>query len=104
VVPGAIRDYATQTPRVAALIVEVSDSTLFLDQTTKAELYAVAGVPEYWIVDLVNRQMIVHRDPLPLPDVLGTTVYRTVIRLSADDKVSPLAVPTASIRVGELLP
>src|SRR5262245_23741804 len=44
VIPGKLRDY-TDHPTVAALLVEVSDATLFYDTTTKAEMYATANVP-----------------------------------------------------------
>ncbi len=39
-------------PHVVALAVEISDSTLRMDRTTKAALYARAGIVEYWIVDV----------------------------------------------------
>lgn len=104
VVPGAIRDYATRTPTTAVLVVEISDSTLTIDTTTKAELYATAGVPDYWVVDLQHRQLQVYRDPAPLPAGLGATAYRTHTILGPTDRVSPLAVPGASITVSDLLP
>jgi Uma2 family endonuclease len=104
VVPGAIRDYATITPTTAVLIVEVAHTTLFMDTTTKAELYATAGVPEYWVIDLEHRQLIVFRDPQPLPTGLGATAYRTHLTFGPTDSVSPLVAPTASVLVGDLLP
>ena len=104
IVTGSIRDYATRTPTTALLVVEVSDSTLAIDTTTKAELYATAGVPDYWVIDLVNRQVIVYRDPQPLPAGLGATAYRTRQVYGSADRVSLLAVPTASILGADLLP
>jgi Uma2 family endonuclease len=104
VVPGSIRDYATDTPRTAVLIVEIAESSLFMDTTTKAELYATAGVADYWVVDLAGRQLLVYREPAPLPTGLGATAYRNHRALGPDDAISPLAVPTASVRVAELLP
>ncbi len=86
------------------LIVEVADSSLFLDTTTKAELYATAGVPDYWVIDLENRRLLVFRDPVPLPAGLGATAYQTHRAHAPHDTVSPLAAPTASVRVGDLLP
>ena len=103
VVPGSIRDY-TDHPTVALVVVEVSDSTLFFDTTTKAELYATAGVTDYWVVDINARQLHVFRDPEPLPAGLGATAYRTRRVLTDADTVCPLAAPAASIRVAELLP
>jgi Uma2 family endonuclease len=104
VVPGAIRDYTHHAPTVALLIVEVADSSLATDTTTKAELYATAGVPEYWVLDIPHSQLIVFRDPQPLPAGLGATAYRTHLTLSPNDTVAPLAAPTATVRVTDLLP
>ena len=104
VVVGGIRDYAATTPAAAVLIVEVADSSLFLDTTTKTELYATAGVPDYWVIDLENRRLLVYRDPVPLPSGLGATAYQTHRALGPNDAVSPLALPSASVRVGDLLP
>lgn len=104
VVPGSIRDYATRQATSAVLIVEVADSSLFTDTTTKAELYATANVPEYWVIDLEHRLLLVFRDPVPLPHGLGATAYRTHLRLAETDTVSPLAAPGATIKVADLLP
>jgi len=43
-----------------ALVVEVSDSTLNRDLGRKSDLYAAAGVPEYWVLDLNERRMLMH--------------------------------------------
>jgi Uma2 family endonuclease len=104
VVTGSIRDYSTKTPTTAVMIAEISDSTLFMDTTTKAELYATAGVPEYWVVDLVHGRLLVYRDPEPLPAGLGATAYRTHLAFAPEQTVAPLAVPTASVKVADLLP
>jgi Uma2 family endonuclease len=104
IVPGVLRDYATTTPTAAILIVEVAHTTLAVDTTTKAELYATAGVPEYWVIDLEHQQLIVFRDPQPLPQGLGATAYKTHLTFGPTDRVSPLAAPQAAILVSELLP
>jgi Uma2 family endonuclease len=106
IVPGSIRDYATDAPTRALLIVEVAASSLFTDTTKKAELYATAGVPEYWVIDLEHRQLIVFRNPqpLPLPQGLGATAYKTHLTLGPADTLSPLAAPAATVRVADLLP
>ena len=51
--------YGRQAPTTEDiyLIVEVAKSSLDYDRTTKRELYAAAGIPEYWIVNLVERQL-----------------------------------------------
>jgi Uma2 family endonuclease len=61
-------------------------------------------VPEYWVIDLEHRQLLVFRDPQPLPKGLGATAYKTHLTFGPADRVSPLAAPQASILVGDLLP
>jgi Uma2 family endonuclease len=104
IVPGSIRDYTTDAPTQALLIVEVATTSLFEDTTTKAELYATAGVPDYWVIDLEHRQLIVFRDPQSLPTGLGATAYKTHLTLGLTDSISTLSAPQASIRVSDLLP
>jgi Uma2 family endonuclease len=103
VVPGHQRDY-TDHPTVALLVVEVSATTLDRDTTVKAEIYATAGVTDYWVLDLDARRLIVFRDPAPLPADLGGFAYRTRMELLESDTVSPLAAPAAALRVADLLP
>ncbi|MBC8117323.1 MAG: Uma2 family endonuclease [Candidatus Saccharimonas sp.] len=101
VVPGNVRDYSDH-PTTAELVVEVSDTSLQLDLSMKAELYAQAVVPEYWVVDLVHRQLIVHRQPKRPSS--GTARYEEVTVYEADAAVKPLAKPRASVKVADLLP
>ena len=71
VVAGSIRDLHGRTPTTAVMIVEVADSSLSTDLTKKAELYATAGVQEYWVIDVNGQQLHVFRGPVPLPANLG---------------------------------
>jgi Uma2 family endonuclease len=103
VFPGKFEDY-TDHPTTALLVVEVANTTLAFDTTTKAELYATAGIADYWVLDLENRQIHVFRDPAPLPAGHGATAYQTHLTLSPTDTVSPLAAPGAPILVSDLLP
>jgi len=50
-------------PATAALVVEVSASSLRRDLVRKHELYARAGILEYWVVDIDGRRIVVHRGP-----------------------------------------
>ena len=59
---GSPRDTPAH-PTTAALVLEVSDTTLALDLTTKAELYATAGVADYWVLDLTGRRPQAHSLP-----------------------------------------
>jgi Uma2 family endonuclease len=101
VIPGRPEDY-TDHPTTALLIVEVSDTTLDHDVTVKAELYATAGVPDYWVLDVDGRQLRVFRDPAPIPG--GGAACRTQRTYGPADAVAPLAAPAAPVQVADLLP
>jgi Uma2 family endonuclease len=104
VVLGCARDYATHTPTTAVMVIEVADSSLFFDTTTKAELYATAGIFEYWVIDLEGKRILLFRDPVPLPKGLGATAYSTHLEFSSTESFSPLAAPNSNIKVSDLLP
>jgi Uma2 family endonuclease len=99
VVSGKPRDYRDRHPVTAALVVEVAETSLVFDRTTKLAVYARAGLPEYWIVNLADRVLEVYRDPDPAREA-----YRSTARYGEADTVSPLAATGASVVVGELLP
>jgi Uma2 family endonuclease len=103
VVTGKPGDY-TAHPTTAALVVEVSDSSLRYDTTTKVGVYAAGGVAEYWVVDVNGRQLLVFRDPQPDPVQPQTYTFATQLTFGPNDTVSPLAAPTSTIRVADLLP
>lgn len=104
VVRGKASDYVADHPTTAVLVVEVADSTVRFDRTTKANLYASAGVPEYWVVDLNDRLLEVRRNPAPKPGAPFSHEYTTLTRHGVRDTVSPLAAPHAKIAVADLIP
>jgi Uma2 family endonuclease len=104
VLPGNSLNPVRAHPTTAALVIEVSDTTLTYDVTEKAELYATAGIADYWVLDLNARQLHVFRNPAPLPGNLGAIAYQTHDTLNPTDTVSPLAAPNSSIIVSDLLP
>ncbi len=104
VVIGSPRDHARRHPATAVLVVEVSDTTLAFDRGTKSHLYAAAGIPEYWVLDVTGGESIVFRDPRPAVAAPRGFEYGTVRTLTAADTVTPLAAPSAAIRVADLLP
>jgi Uma2 family endonuclease len=63
VVSGSPRDYLAQHPTSALLVVEVSEASLKTDREVKGSLYASAGIPEYWILNLRERVLEVYREP-----------------------------------------
>lgn len=97
VVPGAPRDYREGHPSTALLVVEVAESSLSFDYGVKKALYARAGIPEYWIVDLVARAVEVYRSP-------HGADYRDHRTLGGRDSIAPLAGAGARIAVADLLP
>lgn len=103
VVRGTPRDAPSGHPTTAALVVEVADSSLRLDRGPKARVYARAGIADYWIVNLIDRVLEVHREPSgPRPG--GQSAYAAVHTLDADAIIAPLAAPPARIAVADLLP
>jgi len=89
--------YRAQQPTAedVLLVVESAASSLKRDQHVKLPLYATAKIPEYWIVDLKQQQLHIHRDP-------QGPVYREMHTHSSDELVSPLALPQLVLRVNSL--
>jgi Uma2 family endonuclease len=78
------------------LVVEVADTSRSFDLSRKAILYASSGIPEYWVLDLVRRLLIVHRQP-------DGTQYRIIHIYSEDDFVS-MEGRDEKGQVGNILP
>ncbi len=103
VVVGSWKDYENHhpVPTDARLLVEVSDATLRKDRSTKRDDYARAGIADYWIINLVHRQLEVYRAPAPLANGFG---YKTMLTLFDGDTLAPLSAPNSPIAVGDLFP
>jgi Uma2 family endonuclease len=104
VVVGTPRDYSTAHPRMAVLVVEIAESSLNYDIREKANIYAAGGIGEYWVVDLVNRQLHVFRDPAVDAAQAFGAAYRSRQSLDAAANISPLAAPQSAVAVSSLLP
>lgn len=104
VVEGTIRDFAHAHPSRALLVVEVSETTLRLDRHTKASLYAWAGIPEYWIINLQEGMLEVFREPAPMAGRPYGYGYRQQAIYRPGDQISPVAKPESVIPIDELLP
>lgn len=104
VVRGAVRDYAKAHPTIAELVVEVSESTLAFDRGEKASLYASVSIPEYWVLNLVDRCVEVHRDPIPISGQPYGYGYRSRVQYFANDTVAPTAASAGAVKVVDLLP
>jgi Uma2 family endonuclease len=104
VIPGSPRGRGPTIPTSALLVVEVSDSSLALDRNAKANLYAAGGISDYWIVNLVQRQLEVSRNPVADPSALFGCRYADRTILDPVDAIAPLAAPQAAVAVADLLP
>jgi Uma2 family endonuclease len=79
----------------ALLVIEVADSSLPYDRTTKRRLYAEAGISEYWIVDCTAESVEVHREP-------GPDGYRDVRLVTGAATLSPQAFPDVALSTTEI--
>ena len=104
VVPGRRADYQRAHPASAALVIEVADSSLEFDRREKGSLYARARIPEYWIVNLADRILEVHRDPAPDLTAPHGWRYRSVSALASPAVVTPVALPSTAVSVSDLIP
>ena len=103
IVPGKPSDYRTHHPPTALLVIEIADTSLEYDRTEKMSLYAAAGIPEYWIVNLVERCVEVYREPVaPVAGTAFNARYRALRYYGLDEVVSPLFEPTLEIPVRAL--
>ena len=90
------------TPGNTALVMEVSETSLASDRSTKAALYARHGVPEYWILNLRQRRLEIRRDPGLVGD--GEYGYRYFQVVLEDGQATALEAPGQAIPVADMLP
>ncbi|WP_414625267.1 Uma2 family endonuclease [Calothrix sp. CCY 0018] len=92
-------DYADHhpTPDEVYLVIEVADTTFKKDCETKGKAYAAAGIVDYWVLDVINRQLHVFRD-------IGENGYKSEVILKENESISPLSFPHLKIDILEMLP
>ena len=93
VVPSG--DYRQSHPSQALLIVEVSDTSLDKDRGVKTALYATAGIPEFWLVNLPDQVVEVHRQP-------SAGRYSAIERAGTGATIAPAAFPSLRMAVREI--
>jgi Uma2 family endonuclease len=98
---GSIRDFSLRHPTSVeiGIIIEAADASLHFDRQQKRKQYALANIAEYWIVNLVNRQLEVHRRP-------QNGDYTDVVALRSGE-IANCVVPAlakVSVPVAEILP
>ncbi len=84
-------------PENAALVVEVSDTSLAYDRNTKLPRYAAAGIPEVWIVDLNANRIEVHSKP-------ASESYRETLRFERPERVASATIQNLTFDAAEALP
>lgn len=89
---GSYKDH----PERAFLLVEVADSSLSKDRRIKTGIYAAAGVPEYWIVDLQHERVEVLTEP-------DADDYQHRVTLRRGDVLRPCALPGVELPVADVL-
>lgn len=86
---------AVPEPQDVLLLIEVADNSLARDRELKRRLYAAAGIPEYWIVNVQDREIEVHTSP-------SGTSYASVRRCQPGEILSPQAFPDLRVDVAEV--
>lgn len=94
--PGSYFD-RRPLPEDVLLVTEVSDTTLSRDRNEKGRLYALAGIAEYWIVNIAKRCVEIRRDP-------EGDGYKTLLIVRLSDEARPLAFPDVALPVAKLFP
>jgi hypothetical protein len=89
-------DYSDAHPGRALLLIEIADSSLNKDRRIKARSYAAAGVPDYWIVNLVDRIIEVHRGPT-------AEGFASIVPVGPGQTVSPLHFPELALAVDAIV-
>ena len=100
----ASRTIATRIHRGRSSIIEVAESSLAGDRERKGSLYARAGLPDYWILNLEESKLEVYREPAADPSAPFGWRYARRQVFGSTAQASPLAAPAATIRVIDLLP
>jgi Uma2 family endonuclease len=92
--PGAYGNHHPSSSEIF-LLIEVSYSTLDFDCEEKAAIYAEENIREYWVLDVIERQVYVYRNPSP-------SGYQEKTIFNVDDAITLLAFPQIQVRFNEL--
>lgn len=88
---------ARLTPADVLLVIEVSDTTRAYDRYTKLPRYAAAGIPEAWLIDLVDDRVERHTEP-------SAEGYRRVDIVPRGEMLVSAVLPTLAIPVEAIIP
>ncbi|NET43890.1 Uma2 family endonuclease [Okeania sp. SIO2B3] len=84
------------SPQEIFFLIEISDTTLRIDRQEKTLIYAGANIPEYWVLDVVQRQAYIYRHPTP-------GGYQSETVLSDSEVINPLNFPSVSLSITKML-
>ena len=96
VINGQDEEFEDGHPTSAVFVAEVAITSVGIDQL-KANGYARAGIPEYWLIRPADREIDVYRDP-------SADGYDTLFTVNADEQLLSVALPDFSIKLADLLP
>jgi Uma2 family endonuclease len=99
IVAGKHADYLRHHPTTALLVVEVAHTSLPQDRLTKAAIYAAAGIPEYWIVNVRDHALEILRAP-----DRRLRLYADRRTAAPDEVVALVALPDVHVPVASILP
>jgi len=99
VAKGLLEEFEVRgvTASDVCLAVEISNTSLASDRRRKFQLYAQAGIPEYWIINLQSRVLEVYREP-------SDSGYAAALTYKSGDVVEALFAPSVPIKVSDFLP
>jgi Uma2 family endonuclease len=93
---------ATEPP-TPLLVIEVSETTLRYDRGDKASLYAKYGIADYWVVNVISRQVEVFRNPVRDSSKRYGWGYGSPVIFNPPDRIVPLCKPDVSLEVSSFL-
>ena len=96
VVRGQPEDWTAAHPATAQLVVEVAVTSAAVDES-KAEIYAEAGIPEYWLVRAVERTVDIYTEPM-------NGGYRFQLTLTAEDMLQSVSLPDVVFPIADIFP
>jgi Uma2 family endonuclease len=89
-------DYSRAHPTTAWLVAEVAEASLRKDRRVKGEVYARAGIPEYWVVNLIDDRIEVHSE-------IAASAYTSVTSVSPGELIRLRQFPDVEIAVADVL-
>lgn len=89
-------DFRLPTADDCVIVIEVSDSTIVKDRTIKLPLYAQAGIPEYWLIDLTQNVVEQYTEPTEQG-------YRLMRQHYQGETLTSLTLPTVQVKINDLL-